>query len=59
MGSRYLLSGAQLGTLIALCQIDKDKCNKMLNDICENQNIGNSTRNLNDDIRTAKKFLKG
>lgn len=57
MGGRYLVTGAQLGTLIALCKLNADKCNKLLNEITETQFIGDSNRSLKDDIRTASKVL--
>lgn len=55
MGGRYLVSGSQLGTLIALSQTDGQKCNEELNKICETQNIWDSTNNLKNDIANCRK----
>jgi len=41
MGGRYLVTGSQLGTLIALCKLDADKCNKLLNEITANYLVDN------------------
>ena len=57
MGSRYLVTGAQLGTLIALCQHDATACNNALNKIVESQMVGDSTRLFDDDLRTVKKIF--
>lgn len=57
MGERYLITGTQLGTLITLCKTDADGCNKMLNDIIEQQFVGDSNRKINDDLRTVSKVL--
>jgi len=50
MGGRYLVTGSQLGTLIALCKLDADGCNKLLNEITEKQFIGDSTESIENDI---------
>ena len=55
MGGRYLVTGSQLGYLIALCKIDADECNKKINDIVEQQFVGESNRSIDDDIRTVSK----
>lgn len=50
MGGRYLVTGSQLGELIALCKLDQEKANKLLNKIIENQQIGESTKSLKEDL---------
>ena len=50
MGGRYLVTGSQLGTLIALCKLDADGCNKLLNEITEKQFIGDSIDSIENDI---------
>jgi len=59
MGGRYLVTGTQLGTLIALCKTDADKCNEELNKIVEQQFIGNSKAELEEDLKLAKEIFKG
>ena len=54
MGSRYLVTGTQLGLLIALCKIDSDKCNELLNEIVEKQQIGHSEQELDLDLEEAR-----
>ena len=50
MGSRYLITGTQLGELIVLSKIDAVKCNLELNRIVEEQQVGNSNAELDDDL---------
>jgi len=57
MAGRYLVSGAQLGTLIALCKTDSDKCNKEINLLIENQFVGNSDKVLTEDIKKVSIFF--
>lgn len=59
MGSRYLVTGTQLGTLITLSKTDADKCNEELNKIVEQQFIGNSKTELEEDLKLAKEIFKG
>jgi len=57
MAGRYLVSGTQLGVLIALCKTDPDKCNKEINLLIENQFVGNSDKVLTEDIKKVSIFL--
>ena len=57
MGGRYLVTGTQLGTLITLSKTDADKCNKELNKIIEQQFIGNSKAELEDDLIFLRKIF--
>ena len=58
MGGRYLISGSQLGSLIALCRTDAKTCNNLLNEITEKQMIFNSQTTLESDINLLR-FLEG
>jgi hypothetical protein len=58
MGGRYLVTGVQLGTLLALSKINADKCNKLINELIEKQFVGESNRSIKDDIRTVSKIYK-
>lgn len=53
MGGRYLVTGAQLGSLISLCKLNADECNKLLNEITEKQFIGESDELLRTDLKKA------
>lgn len=50
MAGRYLVTGAQLGSLIALCKLDAVKCNDLLVEITEKQFIGNSNSSIAEDV---------
>ena len=50
MGGRYLISGAQLGTLLALSVIDSRKCNDEIKKIIELQFLGNSDETIKFDM---------
>ena len=51
MGSRYLVTGVQLGMLKAYTNLgEKEETNKVLNEIIEEQCIGHSNENLDDDV---------
>ena len=50
MGYRYLVSGAQLGTLITLCKMNPTDANKLLNKIIEEQQAFDSKSTLEADI---------
>lgn len=49
MGGRYIISGAQLGELIALIRLDPEKANKLLNEIVEKQHLWESKKVLEED----------
>ena len=51
MGGRYLITGAQLGNLIALCKLDADKCNHQINLIIEKQFLFDSKQAIDRDIQ--------
>lgn len=53
MGSRYLVTGVQLGMLVGLEDIGKR--NDLVNKICEEQWIGNSSRNISKDCKRVSK----
>ena len=57
MAGRYLVSGAQLGALIALCQTDAKECNQEINKLIEKQFVGNSSENIDSDVIRISKFL--
>lgn len=50
MGYRYLVTGAQLGTLITLCKMNPKEANKLINKIIRKQQTWESDSCLNDDI---------
>ena len=54
MGNRYLVTGVQLGMLIALCKLDANKCNEELNKIVENQMIWESKETLEQDVKRLR-----
>ncbi len=58
MAGRYLVTGAQLGTLITLCKVDPERCNEELNLIIENQFVGNSNEAVRKDINKVSKLFK-
>lgn len=57
MAGRYLVTGTQLGTLIALCKTDSNKCNDEINKIIEEQFVGNSNNPLKKDIKRIEKVF--
>lgn len=57
MGGRYLVSGTQLGTLIALCKTDADECNKLLNEITEKQFIAESVTSIESDCKCFVEYV--
>lgn len=59
MGCRYLVTGVQLGELIALCKLDPEKTNKKLNLIIEEQLVWESTQSLDEDIEKLKTIFEG
>lgn len=54
MGIRYLVTGSQLGQLIALCELNPKEANKLLNVIVENQAVWESKDSLKADIKGLK-----
>ena len=58
MGSRYLVTGTQLGELIVLSKINAVKCNMELNRIVEEQQVGNSDCELDDDLKLLRQIFK-
>lgn len=54
MGSRYLITGAQMGLLIALSKTDNNRTLAHLREIYENQYLGKSTRHISQDIKEIK-----
>jgi len=59
MGNRYLVSGAQLGTLITLCAIDSKACNIEINKIIEHQLCWESKELLEKDILKVHQEMGG
>ena len=53
MAGRYLVTGVQLGMLLAL--EDKKERENILNKILEDQFIGNSDKSINDDCKEYNK----
>jgi len=51
MSERYLVSGAQLGTLLAL--EEKEQRQKIVDEIIDKQFIGNSDTNIVDDASSV------
>jgi hypothetical protein len=47
MGERYLVTGVQLGMLVAL---PKDKRQKLIDEIIEKQFVGNSDESIEHDV---------
>ena len=58
MGTRYLVSGVELGELIALISISSDEANKKINEIIEEQFIWTSDKLLKDDIILMRKVIE-
>jgi hypothetical protein len=55
MGSRYVVSGVQLGMLKAMAEHgDSDGIEKLTNEISENQWYKNSKNELSDDIESLR-----
>jgi hypothetical protein len=55
MGERYLVTGVQLGMLIALpTQADREE---LVNNIIDNQHIGSSEEDVKTDIKQLSKYL--
>ena len=58
MAGRYLISGVQLGLLKSLTIIkDTEEVTNQLDDILNNQFIGNSENSLKEDIKKGKENL--
>lgn len=58
MGGRYLVTGTQLGMLITLCRTDAVGCNKLINDIIEQQQIGESDDLIRNDLKKASNIFE-
>jgi len=59
MGSRYLITGVQLGMIGGLisCQKDdtsKEAIRKLLNEIMDNQWVGSSENNIQNDVSNCQ-----
>ena len=52
MGGRYLVSGVQLGMLLAIAE--KNARDKIINKIIEDQCIGNSDKDIKKDAETLR-----
>jgi len=52
MSERYLVTGVQLGMMKAMTL---EQIEKIIDEIIDKQFVGNSTRNLNDDVRSISK----
>ena len=50
MAGRYLVTGSQLGELIALIKTNPEDANKKVNAMIENQFVGNSNRTIERDV---------
>ena len=57
MAGRYLVSGVQLGMLKALSEKDKSKFNELIEEIIENQFIGNSFDHLEKDVERLSDYF--
>lgn len=55
MSERYLTTGAQLGMLISLSE--RDERQKVVDEIIDKQFVGNSTRKIEDDVRSVSKIF--
>ena len=55
MSERYLVTGVQLGILKAI--EDKADIHNLIDNIIDNQFVGNSTKDIKDDVRTISKIL--
>lgn len=52
MGDRYLVSGAQLGAMIAFAELNQnDRIKEVINEICEHQLVGNTRNHLLTDVQ--------
>lgn len=61
MGSRYLVTGVQLGILLGSCGSEENKPEviySIINDIRGKQYIGNSLNNIEDDVKELESSLK-
>jgi len=58
MGSRYIVTGAQLGTILALVNVNPVEATSLINKIIEEQCIGTSTRELKQDLVKLYDVLK-
>lgn len=56
MGERYLVTGVQLGMLKALK--DEADVHHLIDNIIDNQFVGNSIRGIVDDVRTVEKIIE-
>lgn len=60
MGSRYMVSGVQLGMLKALSQNgDEVAVENLLNEIAEEQHIEDSDDSLEEDIKLTRDLYRG
>ena len=50
MGSRYVVTGVQLGVLKGLIKHDKEDADQLLNEIIDQQFIGESTKDILEDV---------
>ena len=57
MSERYLVTGVQLGMLKVL--VDKADVHHLIDNILDDQFVGNSKRNIKDDVRTVSKVIEG
>jgi hypothetical protein len=57
MGGRYVISGVQIGMLQALPY--QEARDKVLDEILQNQYIGESDKNLDYDVKTLKEIDLG
>lgn len=58
MGERYLVTGAQLGMFQAFAKAkDPTLTDKLVNDIIDEQFIGNTENPIKEDVQTAKKVF--
>lgn len=58
MRNRYLVTGYQLWILISLTRTDVFKCNRELKRIVEQQQIGTSNAELEDDLKLLRAIFK-
>lgn len=55
MSERYLVTGAQLGILIA--SSEQEKRQEIVDEIIDKQFVGNSDRKIEDDVRSVSKIF--
>lgn len=56
MSERYLVTGVQLGMLKALT--DESDIHHLIDNIIDNQFVGNSYKNIQDDVKIVSKVIE-